>query len=478
MLGEDGDNLTSKKSVPQYEQILDSIPVGIVTYDNTGHVTYINKVAESITGYNREEIQSFHNVNHVLSSDREIFWKTLQSGQPFFGFESYCPTKDGKEIPVVTSTSPLLTETGEQTGTIATFIDNSEINRLRAVEEHASLILDHISDGVVTLDTDGIITGLNRGAEIISGILSENVIGGKFAEVFPLDPALMAKLEETIKHGYEFKDVKAKFADNQGIVRHVLASTRVLRNRFQNVLGMMLTFKDITTQEMLEEQIRQSEKLAVIGELAAGTAHEIRNPLTSVKGFIQLLDRKYDNDSPEKEYFRIILSELDRVNDIIREFLLLSKPAVPNLRLIDINEVMEDIRTLMISDALLHNIELEFELCDQPVVCEVDEEQIKQVFINLIRNAIEAIGLNGRLTVKVVVDNGECQIIFEDNGPGISKDYLNRVFEPFFTTKEEGTGLGLTVSYRIIQNHRGVILAESTEGKGTTFRILLPLAAK
>lgn len=460
------------------EQILDSIPVGIVTYDSEGKVTYVNKVAESITGYNLSEIQSFQEIHSLLDKGAEIFWKTLQSGQPFFGFESYCPSKYGTEIPVVTSTTPLLDEAGCPIGTVATFIDNSEMNRLRAVEEHASLILDHISDGVVTLNTEGVITGFNRGAEEITGLLASEVKNCKFEDVFPYHQIILDRLYETLQTGREFRDLKARLVDKQERTRFMLVSTRVLRNRNHAVLGVMVTYKDITMQEMLEEQIRQSEKLAVIGELAAGTAHEIRNPLTSVKGFIQLLDRKYANDDPEKQYFRIILSELNRVNDIIREFLLLSKPTDPNLRLIDVNTVMEDIRTLMSSDALLHSIDLEFRLSDQPAVCVIDVEQIKQVFINLIRNSFEAIGLNGKLAIRIAVVDNHCEIEFADNGPGIPQEVMARIFEPFYTTKEEGTGLGLTVSYRIIQNHGGTILVDSEEGKGTTFKVKLPLADK
>lgn len=460
------------------KRILDSIPVGIVTYDSDGTVTYVNKVAETMTGYTLEEIDAFLKVNNLLHSDKEIFWKTLQSGQPFFGFERYCPSKYGTEIPVVTSTTPFLDENGQPAGIIATFIDNSEMNRLRAMEEHASLILDHISDGVVTLNTEGVITGFNKGAEEITGLSFEKVKNCKFEQVFPVGREMLDKLDETLRHGREFKDIKARLEDKEGRTRYMLVSTRVLRNRYDNVLGAMLTYKDITVQELLEEQVRQSEKLAVIGELAAGTAHEIRNPLTSVRGFIQLLDRKYGDDAPEKEYFRIILSELNRVNDIIREFLLLSKPTNPNLRLIDVNTVMEDVKTLMSSDALLRNIDLQFQLSDVPAICEVDVEQIKQVFINLIRNAFEAIKLHGRLSVSIRVAGEDCEISFADNGPGIRKDALGRIFEPFYTTKEEGTGLGLTVSYRIIQNHGGTIDVESEEGRGATFYVRLPLATK
>ncbi|WP_018130954.1 PAS domain-containing protein [Effusibacillus pohliae] len=461
---------------PLHERILDSIPVGIIVYDCAGNVTYVNKMAEAITGYNLQEIQLFQKINHVLDGDQEIFWKTLQSGQPFFGFEYYCPAKDGTEIPVVTSTTPLFDDANRQIGIVAALIAHSEMGRLRAVEEHASLILDHISDGVITLNREGVITGFNRAAEDITGLNREEVKNRKLQQVFPFEPAVLDKVLETLRIGREYKDIKAQLQDKQRRTRYILVTTRVLRNRTDNVMGVMLTFRDITMQELLEEQVRQSEKLAVIGELAAGTAHEIRNPLTSVKGFIQLLDRKYQEDAPEKEYFRIILSELNRVNDIIREFLLLSKPTDPNLRLIDINSVLEDIRTLMSSDALLRNIELNIRLSDVPVVCEVDVEQIKQVFINLIRNAFEAIGFNGKLSIGIRVMQDECEVHFTDNGPGIRKEVLARIFEPFFTTKEEGTGLGLTVSYRIIQNHGGTILVESEEGQGTTFRVRLPLA--
>lgn len=470
--------MSEQKDNRLHDQILDSIPVGIVMYDTASKVSYVNKAAETMTGYDLHEIQEFQSSNHVLTSDREIFWKTLQSGQPFFGFESYCPTKDGSEVPVMTSTTPVLDDTGQQVAAIGTFIDNSEIIRLRATEEHASLILDHISDGVITIDKNGMITGFNRGAEEITGSLAEEAKHHRFEEIFSKEQTILGALKETLVAGREFKDVKVKLIDREQRTRHVLVSTRILRDRGDHALGVMLTFRDITMLELLEEQIRQSEKLAVIGELAAGTAHEIRNPLTSVKGFIQLLDRKYDQNAPEKEYIRIILSELDRVNEIIREFLLLSKPGLPNLGPVDVNSALEDIRTLMCSDALLHNIDLEFALSEGPIVCELDEEQIKQVFINVIRNSFEAIGLNGKLQIGVRIVDKMCEVWFSDNGPGIPKEYQSRIFEPFFTTKEEGTGLGLTVSFRIIQNHGGFIHIDSEEGKGSTFRIRLPLSGK
>ncbi|MGB9661818.1 MAG: two-component system sensor histidine kinase NtrB [Moorellaceae bacterium] len=227
-----------------------------------------------------------------------------------------------------------------------------------------------------------------------------------------------------------------------------------------------------------DERTHIREKLAMVGELAAGMAHEIRNPLTSIRGFLQLLQRKFDGEGPEHEYFQIMLEELDRINLIIKEFLSLAKPSQPQLKITDINVLISEALLLAEQEALMNEVVLEFIPGENIPLVFLDPAQIKQVVLNLVSNAIQATGPKGRVEVSSLYDPEEQMVIIgvKDNGPGIPPDKLHRIFEPFFTTKENGTGLGLTLSLRIVESHKGRIRVSSKVGEGSYFQVYLPLA--
>jgi len=227
----------------------------------------------------------------------------------------------------------------------------------------------------------------------------------------------------------------------------------------------------------LDERTYIREKLAMVGELAAGMAHEIRNPLTSIRGFLQLLQRKYDRQGPEQEYFQIMLEELDRINLIIKEFLSLARPSQPQLKITDINELISEALLLAEQEALMSEVVLEFIKGENLPLVFLDPAQIKQVVLNLISNAIQATGPKGHVQVLSFHDPEEKMLVVsvKDNGPGIPPDKLHLIFEPFYTTKENGTGLGLTLSLRIVESHGGKIKVSSRVGEGSCFRIFLPL---
>lgn len=227
----------------------------------------------------------------------------------------------------------------------------------------------------------------------------------------------------------------------------------------------------------LDERTYIREKLAMVGELAAGMAHEIRNPLTSIRGFLQLLQRKYGRQGPEQEYFQIMLEELDRINLIIKEFLSLARPSQPQLKITDINELISEAMLLAEQEALMNEVMLEFIKSDNLPLVFLDPAQIKQVILNLISNAIQATGPKGYVQVKSFYDSEENMLVVsvQDNGPGIPPDKLLLIFEPFYTTKESGTGLGLTLSLRIVESHGGKIKVSSKVGEGSCFSICLPL---
>lgn len=337
----------------------------------------------------------------------------------------------------------------------------------------SSVVLNSISVGVITVDDLGKVKLMNQSASNMFETTEEEAKGRDFTQIF--SQPYLGILKETLQNGITYKDHEVSTQEG----RNYLLETVQLTEGKKRAVGAILFVQDVTERKRWEEQIRQAEKLSIVGELAAGTAHEIRNPLTAVKGFIQLLrDRLSDMGlMREKSYTDIIMDELDRINLIISEFLALAKPTQPDLRIIDMKTILDELAMLTESEALLKNITIETCIEGNPPLIVVEVDQIKQVFLNLINNAFHAMpdGGNLRIVVKNHGDNGWVQIAFSDSGVGMQPAVQSRIFEPFFTTRDTGTGLGLTVTYRIIQNHGGTIEVESAPGQGCTFIVSLPI---
>ncbi|WP_256760664.1 nitrogen regulation protein NR(II) [Cohnella sp. WQ 127256] len=248
------------------------------------------------------------------------------------------------------------------------------------------------------------------------------------------------------------------------------------------VVGAFVLFRDVSHLMVMDEQMRNSDRLKTIGEIAAGTAHEIRNPLTAIKGFMQLLNKKLmeRSMSKEQEFISIMLLELERVNDLVSEFLLLSKPKGIDKVSIGIGRVLQEILPMIQSESLLHNVSLQY--YPEPMLYPVlaDRGMLKQIFLNLAKNAIEAMTEGGTLIIRECYDPNKANgIVVEicDTGTGISADDLKQVFNPFFTTKPQGTGLGLSVCMKIIHDLNGSIEVSSSKS-GTKFTVWLPYAEK
>ncbi|PLR97739.1 hypothetical protein CVD19_08445 [Bacillus sp. T33-2] len=239
--------------------------------------------------------------------------------------------------------------------------------------------------------------------------------------------------------------------------------------------GLNLTvFKNITEKLEMEEQLRKSDTLNILGQLAAGIAHEIRNPMTALKGFIQLLSNNMGKENPM--YFHVISTELQRIDSIINEFLIMAKPQALKFIETDISKIMKETADFLTAQAVLHNVQ--FRTCFEPDLPSVrcEPNQLKKVFINIIKNAIEVMSKGGFVTISInKTDDGRIHIAIQDEGSGIPEDKVKRLGEPFYTTKEHGTGLGLMVSFKIIEEHNGKIEVESGVGIGTVFHVFLPL---
>ncbi|WP_082918059.1 ATP-binding protein [Oceanobacillus sp. Castelsardo] len=227
---------------------------------------------------------------------------------------------------------------------------------------------------------------------------------------------------------------------------------------------------DITEQKEAEKLLIRSEKMSIAGQLAAGVAHEIRNPLTSIKGFLQLLQAGIDR---KEEYYKIMIEEIEKMEKITSELLFISKPLTDLKRLESLYEMVTDTINLLQTQAKLKNIQI---LVEQPIIESIycDKSQIKQVLLNIVKNAIEAMEEPGKITISVQTTNDYVNVHISDEGPGIPEEILHKLGEPFFTTKKNGTGLGIMICKNILEDHHGLLEIYKNKDKGSTFKLSFP----
>lgn len=330
--------------------------------------------------------------------------------------------------------------------------------------------------GLVVLDAQARIVEISQMASKLLGINRLQALNKHIDQVFAGVPEEHRLIKRELLEGLKLHNVATSWTnDNQRYELIVDANT--LLDESGKVAGAYVLFKNITNLRSIEQKIERNERLAMIGQIAAGTAHEIRNPLTSIKGFLQMFLQSFADNGMDREktYTEIMLTEINRINSLVSEFLLLSKPRDVQYSLVDLNTVFEEILPIVESQALLHGIEVNFSSRGSLPMVVGDTELLKQVFINICKNGIEAMGDEGMLHIShhIDPDGDKVSIDIRDTGPGIPVYIIDKIFDPFFTTKEEGTGLGLSVCQKIIHDIGGQIRV-STKGYGTTFHILLP----
>ncbi|WP_044895099.1 PAS domain-containing sensor histidine kinase [Bacillus alveayuensis] len=344
--------------------------------------------------------------------------------------------------------------------------------QLKEQKEFLRKIIDMNPSYIYAIDKEGKFTLVNESFAKLLGTETQYLLGKKIDDFqFNVKSNLIHVWEEIEK--IKERPVLEEFKDKEGKIRWVETVRLPIFAPNAGTEQVLFVSTDITERKQAEELLRKSEKLAVVGELAAGVAHEIRNPLTSIKGFIHLLK---EGNEKHKHYFDIIESELERISLIVNEFLMLGKPQVMNFQQKDVSVLLKDVMALFDAQAILNNVHIvsEFE-SDLPLLY-CDENQLKQVFINVIKNAIEAMPNGGEMKIQAKVQENNLVIRFIDQGCGIPKDRIAKLGEPFYSTKEKGTGLGLMVSYKIIEAHRGSIKIESEVGRGTIVDIIFPIS--
>ncbi|WP_066289764.1 ATP-binding protein [Bacillus sp. FJAT-29937] len=241
-----------------------------------------------------------------------------------------------------------------------------------------------------------------------------------------------------------------------------------------HILFLFIKYLMLKRQTAREKKQNELQKLELVGMLAASTAHEIRNPLTGIKGLVQLLSEKY-TDSQDQFYFIVINDEINRINEIVSEFLILGKPTAQKTEIIDIRNILKELEPLLLSEANLNNVKYELNLPITPLLVDCTRDQLKQVLLNISKNALESMANGGHLKIILFKDQDKCHIQIADTGIGIREEDIEKIFQPFYTSKDFGTGLGLVVCKRILHSFGGEIKISSTINKGTVVDVILPI---
>jgi len=358
--------------------------------------------------------------------------------------------------------------------------------RLTSPDGYYATVIDSVGDGVIVVGRDGLITLCNPAAEEITGCSRRQALGAQFEKLFSHETTLLEMVAKTIRTGITISDHENVVVRSIGRITPVAVTCYPLMLADGENIGAILTLKDITYIRELEAAVRQADRLSTLGTLAAGLAHEVKNPLGGIKGAAQLLERELTEDSDLLEYTRVMIRETDRIDHIIRELLELASPRGLKLKPVNLHRVLGDILLLQKQAVAERDISVVTQFDPSIPDIMADEQMLTRLFLNLIRNAIDALGDTGQLKVtsRVLSDYRMAQnerrsrmvaLEVSDDGPGIPQDDLENIWTPFFSTKSTGTGLGLTICHKIVAEHRGMIKVESDPGHGTKFTVLLPL---
>ena len=356
----------------------------------------------------------------------------------------------------------------------------SRESALHRYEQYFENILNDAADAIILLNENDRITLWNKAAETLFGYKEDQVFGKTLARITPDHPRAqeeIAKMDQTVRDKNVIRAHRTNLITRDGRSVLVEMTRTALRNQRGDFIGSSVILRDITQQEQLRQQVFQSEKLSAVGTLAAGIAHEVGSPLTSISSLAQILQMKTD-DQEFKEKLNLIQQSIDRISRTVRTLVDFSRPVAEKVENIYLNNVVEHVIRIIKYDKRLKHQNIETKLEPGIGMVRASFDQILQVFINICLNAADAMEgqKDGILEVKTWSNDKRVHASISDNGVGISSENLDHIFEPFFTTKKngKGTGLGLWVSYNIIQSFSGTITADSAEGKGTTFAISLP----
>lgn len=361
---------------------------------------------------------------------------------------------------------------------------NTREKEAHELTERLNRITDNLQEIVFETNEKGEIIFLNQAWTQMTGYDIDECLGTMYNQYFDQEERVVQHLLSVIKEHKDAGRVELQLLHKEGKKVWGDVHYKLYFDEHHQFTGGIGTVADITKQKQAKLELErsnqqlqmQAQKLAVAGQIAAGIAHEVRNPLTSVNGFLQLMKTQY----PERtDYFDIIFSEIKRIDFVLSELLVLAKPQSVHFQEVQLHELLEQVITLLKTNAVLSNIDLKqpFKRQDAGVIL-ADANQMKQLFINLIKNAIEAMPEGGSIYISTEKVLNEWKITIQDEGKGMSEEDIQKIYDPFFSTKKEGTGLGLTICATILKDHHGTMDVSSELGKGTAFHIYLPVCQK
>ncbi|MDT0159145.1 MULTISPECIES: PAS domain S-box protein [Bacillaceae] len=449
-----------------------------------GHIdqVIVNEAFCKFLGYSMEEWAglTIEDISHPddYKKDLELLNEILDGKRTEYELEKRYICKDGSHKTGQLNLSLVKGESADDQYMFGQIVDITEQKRLESKREESEqnyrLLADNISDLIILHKYDATYLYASPSVNRILGYEPDEMLElNAFKLIHPDDIEevrrryqLMLRIGEPLLITHRVKKKDGSYIWMESHVKGIDEYT------FESGAQILSVSRDIQQRIETNELLRRSEKLAVVGQMAAAVAHEIRNPLTPIKGFMQLFS---DGRSFNPAFSSIIINEINRIDNIITEFLALAKPHSTKVEVLDLNDVIRHVVDLMMPQALMNNKELTFEPGNGPYPLLGDPNSLKQLFINIIQNALDAIEEKGSSIISTVKADGELCAIIKDSGCGIPAERLANLGEPFYSTKEKGTGLGLMTSYKIADDHHGRVKVESDEGKGTTVRVYFPV---
>ncbi|WP_158289254.1 PAS domain S-box protein [Paenibacillus flagellatus] len=465
-----------------HETILNTMVEGVYGIDAECRTVFWNKAAETMTGYSLDELFG-HEAHPFIHHTRKDGTPLMKRDCPIYDAlerRSQCRIsddlfwrKDGTCFPVEYTVNPIAG--GGPAAAIVTFRDITARKRhedaLTRSEAQYRTLVEHLPDALIVVQEDKRVFANDTAVRMLGASRKEDVLeGDAFANLVPVSeagrPALPASSDEDGRPP-QTREHKLLRPDGQ----HRDVEVVSFGAWYEGARARYMLVRDVTELKQARELIQRSEKLSVAGELAAGIAHEIRNPLTAIKGFIQLLKGRIAHD-----YYDVILSEIGRIELITGELLMLSKPQAIAFQPKNVTVLLDHVATLLETQAIMRNVQI-VRMYESPTfVVSCDENQIKQVFINMLKNSIEAMPDGGTVTIEAKAEGNEVRVVVRDEGTGIPEEKIRLLGQPFYTTKEKGTGLGLMISLNIVENHGGRVQVFSRLGAGTEIHVHLPLS--
>jgi two-component system sporulation sensor kinase A len=462
--------LTTNKLIQEIESFQSLVKYSkdiISRHTSDGKITFLSNAVTTLLGYSPDELlgNSFFDYCHPYDQSNLL---DFQHKTAIFRMRR----KQGDYIWLETSCISIDTNqnANQEYLCLSRNITQKKIleEEMKEEKEKYRLLVEDSQDTIGIITNEGIWIYINNSGKQLFGMVTINEGIGQSIFHF-IDSNHHNKIREALEKNEkkEFFNINVIRCDQK--IRDV--EIKIIPTIYNERCTYQVVIRDVTKRKKNDERLQQVEKLSVIGQLAAGFAHEIRNPLTSIKGFIQLLQQDGDN-----QYFQVIMSELKQIEDVVNDWLILAKPQNSQMKNINLQKLIENTIALLNPEAILHNIEIisEIELPDPYI--EGDPSRLKQVFIHLILNAIEAMPKGGKIFINSKPSKTEKLIIIKivDQGIGIPDDRIFKLGEPFYSTKEKGTGLGLMICNRIINNHKGTLNISSKINEGTTVTINLP----